>query len=95
MPQAPAKPSFADAYRMKSSAKRFARGGQIGLSDRKARLKEMLFNESVPVEALETEDPIEFSLEEDVPVDEKPSRKDRIREILNENRIESLKKTDI
>lgn len=94
MPQPQDKKSFALGYNLKKSAKRFARGGQIGLSDRKARLKEMLFGETIAQDAVITDDMDDLDLPETEEETQKPSRKDRIRDILSENRINSLKKVD-
>lgn len=96
MPQPLDKPSFDKAYRMKSAAKRFARGGQIGLNDRKERLRAMLSNAEPSAPEPESDLP---DIEDDLHLLEeepqKPSRKDRIRSILSEMKVESLKKTDI
>ncbi len=93
MPQPPDNKSFAQAYNLKRSAKRFARGGQIGLSERKERLRAELLNQIAPqTEELSFDDDIDMDIPEETP--EKPSRKDRIRDILTENRVNSLKKVD-
>lgn len=91
----PSDQALAIAYNMKRSAKRYANGGQVGLSERKDRLKAMLFgSDSAP--ALDPTD--DFSMDDDSLVEEepqKPSRKDRIRDILSEMRIKGLKKANI
>ncbi len=73
--------------------KQFANGGQVGLKERQAKLKSMLFGETEEAQADDSD--LFDGLDGDEPQEEpeKIDRKERLLQILNENQMKSLKKS--